>query len=88
MDMGDSNSSPLDDDKMWEALDLAQGKDFVESKEGQLKAKVSQGGQNFSGVKNNAWRLRVPLLVNLKLSSLMIHSQRLIIRLTESFVLN
>nr|WP_205397109.1 ABC transporter ATP-binding protein [Streptococcus lutetiensis] len=49
MDMGDSNSSPLDEDKMWEALDLAQGKDFVESKEGQLKAKVSQGGQNFSG---------------------------------------
>lgn len=49
IDMGDSNSSPLDDDKMWEALDLAQGKDFVESKEGQLKAKVSQGGQNFSG---------------------------------------
>lgn len=49
MDMGDSNSSLLDDDKMWEALDLAQGKDFVESKEGQLKAQVSQGGQNFSG---------------------------------------
>lgn len=49
MDMGDSNSSPLDDNKMWEALDLAQGKDFVESKEGQLKAQVSQGGQNFSG---------------------------------------
>lgn len=49
MDIGDSNSSPLDDDKMWEALDLAQGKDFVESKEGQLKAQVSQGGQNFSG---------------------------------------
>ncbi|UVF02033.1 ABC transporter ATP-binding protein [Streptococcus equinus] len=49
MDMGDSNSSPLDDDKMWEALDLAQGRDFVESKEGQLKAQVSQGGQNFSG---------------------------------------
>lgn len=49
MNMGDSNSSPLDDDKIWEALDLAQGRDFVESKEGQLKAKVSQGGQNFSG---------------------------------------
>ena len=49
MDMGESNSSPLDDDKMWEALDLAQGKDFVENKEGQLKAQVSQGGQNFSG---------------------------------------
>ncbi|TDE72797.1 MULTISPECIES: ABC transporter ATP-binding protein [Streptococcus] len=49
MDMGDSNSSPLDDDKMWDALDLAQGRDFVESKEGHLKAQVSQGGQNFSG---------------------------------------
>lgn len=49
MDMGDSNSSPLDEDKIWEALDLAQGRDFVESKEGQLKAPVSQGGQNFSG---------------------------------------
>ncbi|WP_423217775.1 ABC transporter ATP-binding protein [Streptococcus equinus] len=49
MNMGDSNSSPLDDDKIWKALDLAQGRDFVESKEGQLKAPVSQGGQNFSG---------------------------------------
>ncbi|QMS95656.1 ABC transporter ATP-binding protein [Streptococcus equinus] len=49
MNMGDSNSSPLDDDKIWGALDLAQGRDFVESKEGQLKAPVSQGGQNFSG---------------------------------------
>lgn len=49
MNMGDSNSSPLNDDKIWEALDLAQGRDFVESKEGQLKAPVSQGGQNFSG---------------------------------------
>lgn len=49
MNMGDSNSSPLDDDKIWEALDLAQGREFVESKEGQLKAPVSQGGQNFSG---------------------------------------
>lgn len=49
MDMGESNSSPLDDDKMWEALDLAQGKTFVEMKEGKLKAPVAQGGQNFSG---------------------------------------
>lgn len=49
MDMGESNSSPLDDDKMWEALDLAQGKTFVEMKDGKLKAPVAQGGQNFSG---------------------------------------
>lgn len=49
MDMGESNSSPLDDDKMWEALDLAQGKTFVEMKDGKLKAPVAQGGRNFSG---------------------------------------
>ena len=49
MDMGESNSSPLDDDKMWEALDLAQGKTFVEMKDGKLKAPVAQSGQNFSG---------------------------------------
>ena len=49
MDMGESNNSPLDDDKMWEALDLAQGKTFVEMKDGKLKAPVAQGGQNFSG---------------------------------------
>lgn len=49
MDMGESNNSPLDDDKMWEALDLAQAKAFVEMKDGKLKAPVAQGGQNFSG---------------------------------------
>lgn len=49
MDMGESNNSPLDDDKMWEALDLAQAKTFVEMKDGKLKAPVAQSGQNFSG---------------------------------------
>ena len=49
MDMGESNNSPLDDDKMWEALDLAQAKTFVEMKDDKLKAPVAQGGQNFSG---------------------------------------
>jgi len=47
--MGTSNNSPLDDAKIWEALELAQGKDFVENKEGQLKAEVAQAGSNFSG---------------------------------------
>lgn len=84
--MGESNSSPLDDDKMWEALDLAQGKTFVEMKDGKLKAPVAQSGQNFSGGQNNVWQLRVLLLVNLRLSSLMIRSQHLTTRLTESFV--
>lgn len=49
MDMGTSNNSPLDDAKIWDALELAQGKDFVQAKEGQLKADVAQGGSNFSG---------------------------------------
>ena len=49
IDMGESNNSPIDDDKMWEALDLAQAKTFVEMKDGKLKAPVAQGGQNFSG---------------------------------------
>lgn len=49
MNLGDSFNTPLDDAKMWEALDLAQGKEFVLEKEGQLKAPVAQGGQNFSG---------------------------------------
>ena len=49
IDMGESNNSTIDDDKMWEALDLAQAKTFVEMKDGKLKAPVAQGGQNFSG---------------------------------------
>ena len=49
MMMGTSNNSPLDDDKIWDALELAQGRDFVEGKEGQLKAEVAQAGSNFSG---------------------------------------
>ena len=49
MTMGTSNNSPLDDAKIWDALELAQGKDFVENKEGQLRAEVAQAGSNFSG---------------------------------------
>lgn len=49
MDMGDSLESPLTEDKMWQALELAQAKDFVEAKEGGLAEHVAQGGTNFSG---------------------------------------
>ena len=50
MTMGTSNNSPLDDAKIWEALRIgSKGKDFVENKEGQLKAEVAQAGSNFSG---------------------------------------
>ena len=47
MTMGMSNNSPLDDAKIWEALELAQGKTLLKNKEGQLKAEVAQAGSNF-----------------------------------------
>lgn len=49
LDMGDSLESPLTEAKMWQALELAQAKDFVEAKEGGLVEHVAQGGTNFSG---------------------------------------
>ena len=49
LDFGQSNESPLDDEKMWSALDLAQAKSFVEEKEGGLHSEVAQSGTNFSG---------------------------------------
>lgn len=49
LDMGESLESPLTEDKMWQALEFAQAKDFVEAKEGGLAEHVAQGGTNFSG---------------------------------------
>lgn len=49
MDMGVSNESPLTDEAIWEALDLAQAKTFVAEKEEGLATSVAQGGTNFSG---------------------------------------
>jgi ATP-binding cassette, subfamily B, multidrug efflux pump len=37
------------DDELWRALEIAQGKDFVEKMEGQLEAPISQGGTTVSG---------------------------------------
>lgn len=37
------------DCEMWDALEVAQAKDFVEQKKGMLDAVVEQGGRNFSG---------------------------------------
>jgi ATP-binding cassette subfamily B protein len=37
------------DDELWEALEIAQGRDFVEAMDGQLGAKIAQGGTNVSG---------------------------------------
>ncbi|MFI1992183.1 ABC transporter ATP-binding protein [Actinoplanes sp. NPDC020271] len=37
------------DDELWEALEIAQAKGFVEAMEGQLDAPIAQGGTNVSG---------------------------------------
>jgi ATP-binding cassette subfamily B protein len=43
---GDANAS---DEDLWKALEIAQGKDFIEANADQLGARVAQGGSNFSG---------------------------------------
>ena len=37
------------DEELWKALEIAQGRDFVEEMEGQLNARIAQGGTNVSG---------------------------------------
>ena len=37
------------DDELWEALEVAQAKDFVEAMDGGLQASIAQGGTNVSG---------------------------------------
>lgn len=49
MELGTSAATPLDDAAIFEALEIAQAKDFVENEEGQLAAPVAQAGSNFSG---------------------------------------
>ena len=49
MNFGESNESPLTEEKMNAALELAQAKEFVLSKENGLQSTVAQEGANFSG---------------------------------------
>ena len=37
------------EEEMWRALEISQAKEFVETKEGGLEAKIAQGGKNLSG---------------------------------------
>ncbi|KAA9108382.1 ABC transporter ATP-binding protein [Microbacterium rhizomatis] len=37
------------EDELWAALEIAQGRDFVEQMEGKLDARIAQGGTNVSG---------------------------------------
>jgi ATP-binding cassette subfamily B protein len=43
---GDEDAS---DDDLWRALEIAQGRDFVEEMEGGIEAPITQGGTNVSG---------------------------------------
>ncbi len=49
LDFGNSKNDPLDEEKMEEALSIAQASDFVNGKEDKLKSHVAQNGSNFSG---------------------------------------
>ena len=49
LDFGKSKESPLSEPAMWQALELAQSKNFIEDKEAGLSSEVAQGGTNFSG---------------------------------------
>ena len=49
LDFGKSPETPLSETAMWQALELAQSKIFIEDKEAGLNSEVAQGGTNFSG---------------------------------------
>lgn len=49
LDFGQSQETPLSEQAMWQALELAQSKNFIEDKEAGLASEVAQGGTNFSG---------------------------------------
>lgn len=49
LDFGTSSNAPLDEEKMDEALSIAQASEFVNEKEDKLNSHVAQNGSNFSG---------------------------------------
>ena len=49
LDFGQGQGTPLSEQAMWQALELAQSKNFIEDKEAGLESEVAQGGTNFSG---------------------------------------
>jgi len=86
LDFGQSQETPLSEQAIWQALELAQSKNFIEDKEAGLESEVAQGGTNFSGGQRSVWQLRVPWLGSQKSSSLMTPSQPWTTRQTEFFV--
>ena len=70
---------------MWQALELAQSKNFIEDKEAGLASKWPKEEPTFQVVKDSVWQLRVPWLVSQKSSSLMTPSQPWTIRQIEFY---
>ena len=75
LDFGKSQESPLSESAMWQALELAQSKSFIEDKEAGLASEVAQGGTNFSGGQRQRLAIARAWLVNQRFSSLMIPSR-------------
>ena len=63
--------------ELQEAADVAQAKEFIESRDERYQTHLAEGGSNLSGGQNNVCQLRVRLLRNLIFTFSMIHSQAL-----------
>ena len=59
----------VSDQELWQALEIAQAKDFVSEKERPLDALVEAGGRNFSGGKNKGCPLHEQVCARLRFSS-------------------
>ena len=84
LDFGKSKETPLSEAAMWQALELAQSKNFIEDKEAGLASEVAQGEPTSQEVKDSVWPLRVPWLVSQRFLSLMTLSQPWTTRQTGS----
>ena len=85
LDFGRSQETPLSEEAMWQALELAQSKNFIEDKEAGLESEVAQGGTNFSGGQRQRLAIARAWLVSQKSSSLMTPSQPWITRQIVSY---
>ena len=69
---------------MWQALELAQSKNFIEDKEAGLASESGKAEPTSQEVKDSVWPLPVPWLVSQRFLSLMTLSQPWTTRQTGS----